>query len=221
MGNRFYIFFPALLFWASAAAAQDAVVHAVPVGVDAVILRDTAGMVPLRGVREVLRERQLPDAELNDADTMAMIYLPPVTVFARKKDFRRYQRIVNAVKKVYPYAKDAGQYMATLETELSKLTTQRERDRFTKQMEKEIVKKYSPVLENMTRTEGKILIKLIDRETKKTSYEILKEFRGGFSAGFWNTIAKLFKTDLKEGYDAEGEDSYIEEIIKYYEAGLL
>lgn len=159
--------------------------------------------------------------EIIDGDTITVVNMPSIPVFAKKKDFRRYQRTVNAVKKVYPYAKDAGRYMAQLEEELPKLRTDKERDKFTKQVEKEIIKKYTPALENMTRTEGRILIKLIDRETQMTTYDILREFRGGFSAGFWNTIAKLFKADLRDTYDAKGDDKLIEQIIIYHEAGLL
>lgn len=159
--------------------------------------------------------------DIVEGDTLTVVNLPAIPVFAKKKDFRRYQRTVNAVKKVYPYAKDAAGYMSQLEEELPKLKTDKEKERFTKKIEKEIVKKYTPVLENMTRTEGKVLIKLIDRETQMTSYAILKEFRGGFSAGFWNAIAKLFKADLKDTYDPYNEDYMIEQIIKNYEAGLL
>ncbi len=74
----------------------------------------------------------------------------------------------------------------------------------------------------MTFSQGKILIKLIDRETKQSSYALLKEFRGGFAAGFWNTIARIFSANLKETYNpSEGEDAIIEQIITMYEAGVL
>ena len=74
----------------------------------------------------------------------------------------------------------------------------------------------------MTFTQGKILLRLIDRETQRTSYELLEEFRGRFSAKFWNMIAKIFKADLKQRYDpTKGEDKLIEQIINLYEAGLL
>ena len=156
-----------------------------------------------------------------DGDSITTVNMLPLRVFAKKKDFRRYQRTVDNVKKGYPYAKEAGKYMDQLAEELPKLKNDKERQKYTKKIEKEIVKTYTPVLENMTRTQGKILIKLIDRETSMTTYGILKEFRGGFSAGFWNTVAKLFKADLKATYDPKGEDKLIEEIIQFYEAGLL
>ena len=73
----------------------------------------------------------------------------------------------------------------------------------------------------MTRTQGKVLLKLIDRETDYTAYEVLREFRGGFVAGFWQTLSRVFGQDLKSEYDAEGDDRLPEQIVRYYEAGLL
>ena len=70
-------------------------------------------------------------------------------------------------------------------------------------------------------TQGKLLIKLIDRETDQTSYELVKELRGGFRAFFWQSIARLFGANLKDTYDKEGEDMMVEELIRLYEAGLL
>lgn len=73
----------------------------------------------------------------------------------------------------------------------------------------------------MTLSQGKLLIKLIDRETDQTSYELVKELRGGFRAVFWQSIARLFGANLKDTYDKEGEDMMVEELIRLYEAGLL
>lgn len=159
--------------------------------------------------------------EVNGADTTYKYTMAPIYVFAKPRDMRRYERLVRNVKIVYPLAKEASAYLDTLETELAKLKTARQREAFTQRMEKEIVKKYTPVLRKMTFSQGKILIKLIDRETDRTAHGILKEFRGSFTAGFWNTIAKIFKADLKQGYDKEGDDAMIEQIILMHEAGLL
>lgn len=178
-----------------------------------------------RRVRELPRPQETVQSgvgwEIFEGDTITSVTMMPIPVFAKKKDFRNYQRLVRNVKKVYPYAEDAKEYLDYLEEELPKLKNDKERQKFTKQVEKEIVKKYTPVLENMTRSEGKVLIKLIYRQTDNTAYKMLKDFRGGFSAGFWNTIARLFKANLKDTYDPEGEDYMMEQIVKYYEAGLL
>lgn len=160
---------------------------------------------------------------LEKGDTIFQVEIDPLYVFERPKNKKQYDRLVRNVKKVYPYAVEAREYMHTLETELAKIKSPREREKFISNMEKEIVRKYTPVLEKMTFSQGKILIKLIDRETRRTPYQILREFRGKFTAGFYNTIAKIFKADLKQHYDPlqGGEDAMIERIIILIEAGQL
>ena len=111
--------------------------------------------------------------------------------------------------------------MATMEEELTRLPTKKAQKEYIKQVYHEIKDEYTPVLKRMTRTQGRVLLKLIDRETEYTAYEVLKEFRGGFVAGFWQGISKIFGQDLKSQYDKDGEDKMIEQIVIYYEAGLL
>lgn len=160
---------------------------------------------------------------VEQGDTVISVLVNPLYVYRPAKNMRQYERLVRNVKKVYPYAVEARHYMRKLETELAGITSPRERERFTSSMEREIVVKYTPILEKMTYTQGKILIKLIDRETSRTPYQLLREFRGRFTAGFYNAIAKLFKADLKQHYDPSqgGEDAVIEQIITLIEAGLL
>ena len=145
----------------------------------------------------------------------------PVYVFSRPVDLRRYRRLVDAVKKVYPIAKIAKAKMATMEEELCRLPTKKAQKEYIKQIYQEIKDEYTPVLKHMTRTQGRVLLKLIDRETEYTAYEVLREFRGGFVAGFWQGISKIFGQNLKSEYDKDGEDRMIEQIIIYYEAGLI
>ena len=111
--------------------------------------------------------------------------------------------------------------MATMEEELCRLPTKKAQKEYIKQIYHEIKDEYTPVLKHMTRTQGKVLLKFIDRETEYTAYEVLKEFRGGFVAGFWQGVSKIFGQNLKSEYDREGEDRMIEQIVIYYEAGLL
>ena len=111
--------------------------------------------------------------------------------------------------------------MATMEEELCRLPTKKAQKEYIKQIYHEIKDEYTPVLKHMTRTQGRVLLKLIDRETEYTAYEVLKEFRGGFVAGFWQGVSKIFGQNLKSEYDKEGEDRMIEQIVIYYEAGLL
>lgn len=155
-------------------------------------------------------------------DTAYVVQLSNVLVYRSLGDIRRHRRLIRNVKAVYPYAIDARHYFNSLTAQLDTVTTKKERDRITRNLEKELVERYTPVLEKMTYSQGKILIRLIDRETARTSYELLEEFRGKFAAKFWNTIARIFRANLKQEYDpTQGEDKLIEQIINLYEAGLL
>ena len=154
-------------------------------------------------------------------DSIPLVHVLPVYVFSRPVDLRRYRRLVDAVKKVYPIAQIAKAKMATMEEELCRLPTKKAQKEYIKQIYHEIKDEYTPVLQHMTRTQGRVLLKLIDRETEYTAYEVLKEFRGGFVAGFWQGVSKIFGQNLKSEYDREGEDRMIEQIVIYYEAGLL
>ena len=154
-------------------------------------------------------------------DWIALVHVLPVYVFSRPVDLRRYRRLVDAVKKVYPVAKIAKARMAEMEEELCRLPTKKAQKAYIREVYHQIKEEYTPVLKHMTRTQGRVLLKLIDRETEYTAYEVLKEFRGGFVAGFWQGVSKIFGQDLKSEYDKEGEDRLIEQIVIYYEAGLL
>lgn len=156
-----------------------------------------------------------------NGDSIAVIHMLPVYVFNRGIDRRRWYKLVQAVKKVYPVAQAARLKMAEMEGELSRLPTKRAQKAYIKSVYDEIKQEYTPVLKHMTRTQGRVLLKLIDRETDYTAYEILKEFRGGFVAGFWQTVSRIFGQNLKSEYDEQGEDRMIEQIVVYYEAGLL
>lgn len=101
------------------------------------------------------------------------------------------------------------------------LADKKEQKAYIKQVYNEIKEEYTPVLKHMTHTQGRVLLKLIDRETEYTAYEVLKEFRGGFVAGFWQGVSRVFGQNLKSKYDREGEDRMIEQIVVYYEAGWL
>lgn len=156
-----------------------------------------------------------------DGDSIPMIHLNPVRKYARKADMRRYWRLVRAVKKCYPIAQEAKQLMRQMEVELLALPTKREQKMYIKSVQKRLIRQYTPVLKKMTISEGKVLLKLIDREVESTAFEIVKEFRGGFAAGFWQMFAKMFGNDLKLGYQPEGSDRMLEQIVRYYEKGLL
>ena len=113
---------------------------------------------------------------------MNNVYVYPKLTFSNSRQAAAYMRLVRNVKKVYPYALEARQYMQQLDTQLDSIKSPLKRERFVASMEREIVRKYTPILEHMTFSQGKILIKLIDRETARTPYQILRQFRGRLTA---------------------------------------
>lgn len=182
------------------------------VGGDAMAQRRTTAS-PTRGIRR-------SGWAIMGSDSTLQVDILPVYVFNRKADLRKYRRLVDAVKKVYPLAQIAKQKMHDMEDELLTLS-KKERRKYIKQCYKQILDEYTPVAKRMTRTQGRVLVKLIDRETDYTAYEVIREFRGGFVASFWQGIGRIFGHNLKSEYDKENEDRVLEQIVLYYEAGLL
>ena len=158
---------------------------------------------------------------VDKGDTIPLVHILPVRKYARKPDMRRYARMIRIVKKVYPLAKQARLEMESMERELLKIKDPKEQKVFAKDAQKRLIKQYKPVILKMTISEGKVLLKLIDRETEFTAYQIIKDFRGGFVAGFWQAMAKLFGNNLKLDYQPETRDRTLEQIVTYYEMGWL
>ncbi len=152
-----------------------------------------------------------------NGDTIAVVFLPSITisskrVFKTKRDQNRYNKLYYNVLKAYPLAKVAGKRLQELEAALPSIP-EHKRQKHIKGVEEDLKKKYKQDLLNLTVSQGKILIKLIDRETSRTGYEVIKEFRGGFQAFMWQSLAGLFGTNLKTGYDDQ-EDRDIELILQ-------
>jgi len=140
---------------------------------------------------------------------------------ARKFPFNRYQRLVYNLKKVYPYALVVRARLGAINEELKNIPDEKDRKKYLRQSEKDIFGEYEDDVRDMTITQGKLLIKLVDRETLNTSYELIRQYRGNFSAAFWQGIARIFGTDLKAEYDPYGEDAVIEIILHELESGNL
>ena len=155
-----------------------------------------------------------------NGDSVLYITLLPVKI-GGGINLREHERMVRAVKKVYPLAIDAAQRLEELDIELAKLDLKKDQKAYTKAVEDALKDEITPMLWKMTRYEGMILIKLIDRETDCTVFSIVKDIRSGFTAGFYQTLARLFGANLKLEYDPEGEDYILEQIVLYYNAGLL
>lgn len=161
-----------------------------------------------------------------DGDTIPNVSLEEIVIFPRlvfKSRYRerRYRKLVRDVRKAYPYAKYAKQMLDEMEREFIKLETEKERKKYIKTVEKKLMDEFSTELRKLTVTQGRILLKLIDRETGNTSYILLKELRGAVSAVFWQAIARLFGSDLKSHYDAKGDDYLIERVVRMIETGQL
>ena len=154
-------------------------------------------------------------------DSIPHVYILPIRTYARKPDMRRYQRLIRHVKKCYPLAKQASLEMAKMEKQLLAVKDKKEQEKLSKELQKQLIKQYTPVILKMTISEGKVLLKLIDRETEQTAYQIIKDFRGGFVAGFWQMFAKMFGNNLKLEYEPETNDRILEQIVTYYEMGWL
>ena len=163
---------------------------------------------------------------VENGDTLFLAWLhdvwiyPPIK-FKNKKQERFYWRTVRDVKKCLPLAKSITKEMAYADGELEQLPDERARKKWWRGYERYLYKKYEKELRGMYASQGMLLMKLMDRETDKTSYELIKQYKGKITANFWQFIAKLFKNDLKEEYDASDKDKIIERVIKLVEAGQL
>ncbi len=145
----------------------------------------------------------------------------PKKVFKNRRHFRRYTRLERNVKKAYPFALIARDELAILHDSLIYYTEDKDRRKFIRRYEKEMFRKYEADLRKLSMSQGRVLIKLVYREIGDTSYELVKEYRGSFSAVFWQGIARLFGSNLKNTYDPNGEDAEIEEIVQKIKVGLI
>lgn len=159
-------------------------------------------------------------------DTLPMVVLPEIRVYDRK-DYeylyltRKYRRLVRNVKKAYPYSKIAGSRLRELDEHLASLKSEKAQKAYVQQVEKEIMAQFEKEVKRLTVTQGIILVKLIDRETGQTSYQVIKELKGGITAFFWQGIARIFGNNLKAEYDPAGQDRVIEDIVRGIEAGFI
>ncbi len=152
---------------------------------------------------------------------MNNVYVYPQLTFKNKKQAKAYMRLVTNVKKVLPLAKEARQLLIETTEVLETLPTKEAKDAHIKKVENEIFKTYKPKMKKLTYSQGKLLIKLIDRECHSSSYEMIQAFMGPFRAGFWQTFAWAFGASLKKEYDAEGTDRLTERVVLMVEAGQI
>jgi hypothetical protein len=163
-----------------------------------------------------------------NGDTTLMVYLPEVDIdlmqrYLQITDTHKGRRLANNVRKVFPYAKLAGAKMQEYDSILAHTSNKSERNRLMKQAEKEITDQYTEELKNLTITQGLILVRLIDRETGNTTYQVVQELRGKVRAFFYQGFARLWGYNLKTEYDPHNnpEDDEIETIMTLLERGVI
>lgn len=159
-------------------------------------------------------------------DTIPSLNLPTIYVykplkFKNEKERQNYYRLVRDVKKTLPLAKEINRMIIETYEYMQTLPNDKARDKHIKRVEKGLKEQYTPIMKKLTFNQGKLLIKLVNRETNSSSYELVKSFMGSFKAGFYQTFASLFGASLKKEYHPEEEDAVTERVIVLVENGQL
>ena len=159
------------------------------------------------------------------SDTIPVMSIPAVNVYdANKFNYlksRKYRRTIYNVRKAYPYALVADHRLRVLDKKLVEMDSKKEQKEFMRIEEKRIMEEFEDELKHLTVKQGIILVKLIDRETGRSSYQVIKDIKGGVTAFFWQGIAKFFGNNLKTVYDPKGKDKVIEDILIATEQGFI
>lgn len=159
-------------------------------------------------------------------DTIPCVQLREVLIFKplkfkNDKEKKEYDRLVRNVKRTLPIAKEIQQAIIETYEYIETLPTKKEKDRHIKRVEKGLKEQYTARMKKLSFSQGKLLIKLVDREANQSSYELVKAFMGPFKAGFYQTFAGLFGASLKKEYDPLGEDKLTERVVLLVENGQL
>ena len=167
-----------------------------------------------------------PDPIIENGDPMWCYLLPELPVyqqikFKSAKQWRQYNRLVYNVKKTLPLAQRVNLLIKETYEHLEQLPDKKSKDRYIKQVERDIKKQYTPEMKKLTYSQGKLLIKLVDRECNQSSYEIVKAFLGPARAAFYQVFAWTFNASLKKEYRPEDDDKLVERVVRQVEAGIL
>ena len=166
------------------------------------------------------------EVRVENGDTMPTILLPEQRVDGftspkARREAMRYDRMVRNVLKVYPYARVSAQLLQEYEHDLTAIHDGSDQDLYVKLAEAELRAEFEEELKDLTVSQGRVLIKLVDRETGHTSYELVKDLRGNFQAFVWQGLARIFGNNLKDEYDPLGDEAVIESIVQRIERGEL
>ena len=177
---------------------------------------DSPTFVPTVKVGKVLHEGDsIQYMEMNN------VYVYPQLTFKNKKQAQSYMRLVTNVKKVLPLAKEARQMLIETTEFLDMLPDEKAKEAHIKRVEEDIFRTYKPKMKKLTYSQGKLLIKLIYRESNSSGYELIQAFLGPMRAGFYQAFAWAFGASLKKQYDPEGIDRLTERVVLMVEAGQL
>ncbi len=161
-----------------------------------------------------------------DGDTLPYVKMSKIVIFpkrhfANNRQRRRYTRLAFNVKKVYPYAVLIGNYYSDIVRDLQYIPNKNDQRKYLKNKEKELKDEYEETLMNFTYSQGRLLIKLVDRQTDNTTFDVIQDLKGNMNAYFWQSLALMFGTNLKSEYNPDTEDKMIEEIIAQIENGQI
>jgi hypothetical protein len=177
-----------------------------------------------------VQEKSIPEgylpAYVENGDTIAIVSMQEVSIFPspafkNDKQKQQYNKLVRDIKLTLPYAKLIYRTLIETYEYIETLPNDEARNKHLKRMEGDLFNEYKPVLKKMTLSQGKLLIRLIDRECNQSSYELVKAFLGPFRAGWWNFFAGMFGASLKSEWKPTGKDAATEQIIKLVEKGIL
>ena len=174
----------------------------------------STGVLAQSGVHDtILTQAIVYNGDTIEAKTLQTVFLythlPPGNMSANAK----WTRLRNAVYVTYPYAKRAGDVLNEMNIRLAQLKDEKAKSIYIKSREKDLKREFTDPLTNLSIYQGKVLMKLINRETGNNCYNIIREYKGGFTARFYQTVAFFFSSNLKQSYDAKGDDAAIEKIV--------
>jgi hypothetical protein len=177
--------------------------------------------------QEVIAQQNINDTILSFAviyngDTIEAKTLPELPFYSKYNDQQmsdraKWTRLRNAIYVTFPYAKRAGTVMNDINAQLVNVNSKESRKKYIQTREKELKKEFTDPLTNLSIYQGKVLMKLINRETGNNCYDIIKEYKGAFTARFYQTVAFFFSSNLKQPYDRSGDDAEMEKIVKEVE----
>ncbi len=173
-------------------------------------------------------ERSVITYEVVTGETIILDAIKPAYIIGtvrgnyRGRAWRQYRRLVYNFKRVYPYALEARKIIREADSVIAVSNfSEKQRDEYIDAYQKKLFRHFEKPLKKLSVSQGRLLLKLIDRELGRTSFYIIREYRGRRSAGFWQTVAKIFGNDLKKPYDRFGEDRATEDLVELYQNGAF